>query len=97
MYLASNKRVASQLPQAAWYITPAAVRMWKAKAEVLRVMKHLRSIREADAAAAEMIPGWTWNEEATAKYVETLRAKYWEGKITPHEMVLANAFPGWRW
>lgn len=95
--MGSHKKAAAQLPAVVWAVDPPTARMWEAKADVMRVMKHLGSIRDADAAWLESIPGWTWKAEKTAKHVKTLRNKYRNNTITPQEYLVAVSMPGWSW
>ena len=97
LFVGSHKKAAAQLPAVVWAVDPPTARMWHAKADVMRVMKHLGSIRNADAAWLESIPGWCWKTEKTAKHVKTLRNKYRNNTITPQEYLVAVSMPGWSW
>ena len=95
--MGSNKKAAALLPAVVWAVDPLTTRMWHAKADVMRVMKYLGSIKDADAAWLESIPGWYWKTEKTAKHVKTLRQKYHNNSITPQEYLVAVSMPGWTW
>ena len=97
LFVGSHKKAAAQLPAVVWTVDPLTARMWEAKADVMRVMKHLGSIQDADAAWLESIPGWNWKTEKTAKHVKTLRNKYRNNTITPQEYLVAISMPGWTW
>ncbi len=97
LFVAANHKVRSSLPPEVWRVSPMDARMWHAKADLLRVMNYIGALRDVDITWAESIPGWTWNVELTAFYVNSTREKYWSGTISTQEVLVANSIPNWRW
>ena len=95
--MGSNRKAAALLSAVNWAVDPPTAKMWHAKADVMRIMKHLGSIQDADVAWLESIPGWCWKTEKTAKHVKTMRNFYRKNTILPGEYLAAVSIPGWTW